>query len=169
MNRLVAIGVVSAGLLMTPVAGFFQLATAQEDKRYLNEMESRLRSFESATPPAVQAPSRWNTNGSIVQLVAERANRRLIYEIPRADLLAAGVGKGTLLFKGKKEAARYSGTAYAFAAKCATRPYAVTGDISADEKQVTLRGRQPRLGATCKVTGYSDEEIVLTFIPPGPN
>lgn len=109
--------------------------------------------------------SHWNQDGSIVKLVADGASRKFQFEKPRSDLAAAGVKPGALLFDGKKEGARYLGTVYAFAAKCKPQPFTVIGDISADEKQVTLRGKQPTLNVSCKVTGTSDVNLVLTFMP----
>ena len=117
-----------------------------------------------ANAPA-PGPSRWYQNGSILYLVADGPTRRLYYEFPANELAAAGVKKGALFFTGRKDGNRYIGDAFSFVAKCKPHSFVVTGDISEDEKQVTLRGKRPSLNAACKIASYSDEPLVLTFIP----
>ena len=107
--------------------------------------------------------SRWDQDGSTVYLVADGAVRRFYYETPRDDLAAAGAQKGALLFDGKKNGSKYAGTAYAFAAACKPKGYQVNGNISDDEKQVTLRGKAPQLNSRCQVTGYRDDVLVFNF------
>lgn len=139
-----------------------ELASAQPPAAPTAKPMAKVATVAGLAPGA----SHWNQDGSIIKLVAEGASRKFHFETPRDALKSLGVAPGATLFEGKKEGARYLGTAYAFAAKCKPQPFAVTGDIAADEKQITLRGKQPALDAKCRVTGYSDEALVLTFIPP---
>lgn len=111
--------------------------------------------------------SRWKQGESIVSLVADGVKRSFIYDEPQPDLASIGVQKGTALFDGKKQGNAYSGTAFKFARLCQPKGYQVTGTISEDEKQVTLHGKAPQIGAGCKVVGSREETLVLTFIPNG--
>lgn len=138
------------------------LAIAEAVQQFAKENPAQL---SNTLGPLPVGQSRWEQNGSIIYLIAEGASRKFYFEKPRDDLTVNGVQKGALLFDGKKDGSRYTGTAYAFAAKCKPRPFAVIGDISADEKQVTLRGKQPTINTACKVTGTSDGILVLTFMP----
>ena len=131
---------------------------------------AKTTTVSGTTAPAVgQAAqqSRWEQNGSIVRLIPNGATRKLYYEVPRAELTAMGVKPGTLLFDGIKKGNSYSGTAYAFTNLCQPKDYPVSGAISEDEKQVTLRGKMPEFGDGCKVAKYRDALLVFTFIPEG--
>ena len=109
---------------------------------------------------AADAASLWDHNGSIVSLEASGATRKFYYSTPRSGL---PVTKGTLLFDGRKEGDRYSGIAYIFSSRCAARSYQVSGPVAADQKSVTLYGKAPRVDATCKVTGHTDDALVFNF------
>ena len=165
MPRLFHKSTISIMFLLSAAFDFVQFAIADDGKNYLDEMDSRLRSLELTSTQAAPGPSRWNQNGSVVYLIADGAIRRLYYEIPLSELAAAGVKKGTLFFDGKKNGNHYIGRAYTFAAKCKPMGFPVNGDISDDEKQVTLRGKVPKLNSSCKVARYSDEALVLNFVP----
>jgi serine/threonine protein kinase len=112
-------------------------------------------------PP--RGTSIWNHNGSLVYLSANGASRRFYYERPRDGLLPLGVQRGTLLFEGRKEGNRYSGTAYIFTRNCSPAPYEVSGPISPNDEQVTMHGRAPLLNAACQTTGYRDDVLVFTY------
>lgn len=127
---------------------------------------------ESREPPSVASttvnqapPSRWEQNGSTVYLVADGAVRRFYFDTPRDELTTTGAKNGTILFEGKKSGNKYAGTAYAFSSSCTPKGYQVTGDISDDEKQVTLRGKAPQFSSDCKVTGTRDDVLVFKFVP----
>src|SRR5437762_1384336 len=82
--------------------------------------------------------STWNHNGSSMSLVASGRSRTFIYENPRAGMREVGVGPGTVLFKGVRNGSKYSGTAYVFSKRCGAQPYQVSGDVSADDREVDL-------------------------------
>lgn len=104
----------------------------------------------------------WDHNGSVVALSADGAGRRFYYETPRAGLAEVGVRVGTLLFEGQRSANRYSGTAYVFSQGCGALSYQVAGDVTPDQRTVTLYGKAPHVDSACTVTGHADD--VLTFI-----
>lgn len=110
--------------------------------------------------------SRWLHNGSLMRLEASGPRRRFFYVAPREGMRRAGVIPGTLLFDGARDAGRYSGTAYIFAAGCAPEPYKVDGFVSGGDRRIVMFGQAPRVGARCEVTGYRDDTLVFTFEPP---
>lgn len=104
----------------------------------------------------------WNHNGSVMRLIANGAERRFLYEMPREGLSSVGVSRGTLLFQGRKAGNSYSGTAYVFS-QCGAQSYKVTGPVSDDQRQVTLVGRAPMLDGNCRVTRYRDDILVFSY------
>src|SRR5262245_8472128 len=120
----------------------------------------------SATTGAAQvAPTLWDHNGSQVSLSADGAGRQFRYQTPRASLLEIGVQPGALLFDGRRNGDRYSGTAYVFTKVCGARPYAVAGPVSADQRAVTMYGKAPILNSSCRATGYRDDVLVFNISP----
>ena len=117
-----------------------------------NELGGSLRSVQPL----------WNHNGSTVRLVASGATRKFYYESPRDGLAAVGVAKGTLLFSGAKNGNRYAGTAYVFS-RCGAQPYEVSGQVSDDQRQVTLHGRAPIVDSSCQIAGYRSDPLVFNF------
>ena len=117
----------------------------------------------SSAQAAANAVSYWDHNGSVVSLTANGATRRFYYEMPRAGLEAIGVKPGTLLFRGRKEGDTYSGTAFIFAPNCPPTPYEVSGTVSAGDRQVTMYGQAPRVGAGCRITGYRSDTLIFAF------
>jgi hypothetical protein len=81
---------------------------------------------------------------------------------PRSGLSAAGVAKGTLLFKGIKDGNYYSGTAYLFS-RCGTKAYQVSGPVSEDQRSVTLSGQSPVVGSNCTITNFTSDTLVFNF------
>jgi hypothetical protein len=124
---------------------------------------------QAALPPPTQLSnsglSQWEHNGSVVYLTADGAKRRFYYDAPRAGLDAIGVKRGTLLFEGRKDGDRYSGTAYLFSQKCGLQAYAVSGPVASDQSQITitLSGQAPRLDATCKQVGLRNDNLVFRY------
>lgn len=120
----------------------------------------------SPAPQASASPSRWDQNGSVVYLTADGPVRKFVFEAPSDAMASVGVQKNSLFFDGRKIGQKYSGTLYAFYGGCKPQGYQVAGEVSADEKTVTLHGRAPLLDATCKYSGARDAVSVFTFIPP---
>jgi hypothetical protein len=135
--------------------------------------KTKIQNTAAAAPPSniqTSSPSRWKLNGSIAYLVSDGALRRFYFETPLDELAAAGAKKGMVLFDGKKAGNHYSGTAYTFAARCQPVPYQVNGEVSTDEKQVTLHGAAPEINSSsCSVKGHHDDVLVFTFIPSEEN
>lgn len=124
------------------------------------------KSATSPTGPLAPGASRWVQGGSIVQLKADGASRKFFYEAPSEEMRTLGAAPGALLFEGRKDGVHYVGKVYVFAKGCKPESYAVVGDISADEKQVTLRGKAPQRDATCRVSGERTEALVFEFQVP---
>jgi hypothetical protein len=67
------------------------------------------------------------------------------------------VAQGTLLFQGKRNGDRYSGTAYTFKAGCAPAPYTVSGTKIAARDEIVMSGAAPRRNPnSCDVIGQAD-------------
>jgi hypothetical protein len=112
---------------------------------------------------AQSPPSTWEHNGSTVQLFANGAKRQFYYQNPRPGMQQEGVRPGTLLFDGQRRGSQYSGTAYMFSRACGAVGYAVSGAVSADDRQVTLYGNAPRLDAYCRVSGSAPDVLIFNF------
>jgi hypothetical protein len=111
------------------------------------------------------ADSCWNHNGSLMRLQAQGNQRWISYEIPRPQLRAGGVQRGTLLFNGVKQGNWYRGTARVFSKFCPGTPleYAVEGPVSSDQLQVTVRGTR-EIYNRCRPTGrYTTDTLVFTY------
>ncbi len=117
--------------------------------------------------PVVIAPSvsrQWNHNGSTMKLVADGSNRRFFYDSPRAGIRAEGVTPGTLLFEGQRIGDTYSGTAYIFSRVCGRIAYQVSGEVSGDQRSVTMFGQAPRPSSNCQIVGYREDTLVFELI-----
>lgn len=110
------------------------------------------------------ADTLWDHNSSIIRLESNGSARRMIYDLPRPNL---PVKKGQLLFDGTREGNAYKGTISIFSSTCGESRYSVAGDISADEREIILRGRAPRRNNQCMVIGYRDDELVFRLRPAG--
>jgi hypothetical protein len=106
----------------------------------------------------------WNHNGSTVELIANGTKRMFQYDNPREGLLSQGVGKGTVLFSGKRAGNEYAGTAYVFSGRCGTKEYPVNGTVSADQRQIVMYGRAPRRTATCEANGFRDDVLKFDLV-----
>ena len=118
-------------------------------------------------PSNSPGPRLWEHNGSVLELVADGAQRTFQYQQPKPLLRSTGVKPGTVLFRGRREGARYIGTAYFFPKACGGRgqPYEVSGDIASDEKTVTLRGRPSIVNSNCETTGRRDaHDLIFTYL-----
>jgi hypothetical protein len=98
-----------------------------------------------------------------VSLVAEDSSRKFYFEQPTEALIQAGAKRGSPLFEGTKEGAKYRGTAYIYLKGCSPLGYNVIGDVSDDDTKVTLRGKAPRRNYQCVVTGDRDEILEITY------
>lgn len=105
----------------------------------------------------------WNHNGSTVRLIASGEDRRFVYESPKEGLAGVGVEKGTLLFRGKRNGGAYSGDAYIFS-RCGPKAYKVSGVVSQNDREITMRGRAPIVDGGCAVSGYRDDTLVFNFV-----
>jgi hypothetical protein len=116
-----------------------------------------------AAPNAIR--SYWNHNGSVVYLQADGYSRKFFYHQPRDGMLRAGAASGSLLFEGRKAGNRYVGQAYIFAGACGQFAYAVSGDVSNDDRRVVMRGRAPRVQrSSCTISGYLNDRLEFDYI-----
>jgi hypothetical protein len=115
------------------------------------QVVARQESKPADAPKPVHVDSAFH-NGSQV-LVSEWKDGaiEITYDVPRAGL---PVAQGTLLFKGTRSGAWYSGTAYIFKAGCSPAPYAVSGLKDQKKDKVVLTGVAPhRDPRSCEVNG----------------
>jgi hypothetical protein len=103
---------------------------------------------------ALAAGSLWSHNGSVMRWIADGQRRLMLYEQPRADLAAIGVGKGTIFFDGARAGTRISGHARVYRKNCPRAEYAVSGEITS-ELAFTLTGAAPIFAQNgCDTVGY---------------
>jgi hypothetical protein len=105
----------------------------------------------------------WDHNGSQMYLISDGSNRKFLYQKPRAELNPLGVQTGTLLFEGRRQGARYFGIAYAFSARCGNVTYKVEGNVSSDDREVTLYGKKPIMDAQCNISEYVNDKLIFTY------
>ncbi|MGY3603662.1 MULTISPECIES: hypothetical protein [unclassified Bradyrhizobium] len=105
----------------------------------------------------------WSHNGSTMILRASGAQREFVYDAPREGLTSRGVTHGTVLFRGRRQGDKYSGTAYIFTKSCGPQPYEVSGPVDADDRGVTMFGKAPIVNSACKVTGGRDDTLRFAF------
>ena len=125
------------------------------------------QTVSSATIPmpvrASTTQTYWDLNDLIMSLISDGSGRKLYYYRPRIGLENVGVKKGTLFFEGSRSGNGYTGYAYIFSKYCGAAAYAVTGVVSADQRQIKLQGKTPRRNQNCQVAGYTDDPSVLTL------
>ena len=119
-------------------------------------------------PPAdALANSGWSTwfhNGST--MVVNEQTGRIVYEEPKASI-AGTVPKGAILFEGKFDGKRISGTAYVFKKGCDPAPYQVSGRVE-DRKgfgsRIVLTGPAPKRDRnSCAIIGTTATHSRLVF------
>jgi predicted aspartyl protease len=113
-------------------------------------------------------PTLWSHNGSVFYLVKNGKGREFHYEKPRAEMVQAGAYRGALLFAGQSNNHQYSGTAFLFSSRCGQLAYQVSGPILDNHERVHLKGRAPRVGPDCTVTGYVDDTLDFQLIKAPP-
>ena len=82
-------------------------------------------------------------------------------------MLQAGALPGALLFRGYTASGKYFGTAFIFDRDCGQIPYQVSGPILDNYERVVLMGRAPRVGANCRIQGYSNGTLEFRLIKAG--
>jgi hypothetical protein len=115
--------------------------------------------------------SLWNYNGSVVYLVANGAHRRFYneppkayYESAKAGIVAVRVRKSTLLFDGTQDGEHYSGRAYTLSERCGPIAYTVIGNVSDNQRKLTMNGNAPQLDSHCQRVGDRDDPpLVFTY------
>ena len=80
-----------------------------------------------------------------MSLIADGAERRIIFSLPRAGFAEFGVRSGTLWFEGQQAGRTYRGYAYRFFKACGAIRYPVTGEVSEDNRTISLRGQPPTI------------------------
>jgi serine/threonine protein kinase len=119
----------------------------------------------AATPtiPEVR-PAFWSFNGSHISLDSnDLGRRRFLYETPNNQMLNIGVQPGTVLFEGTRIGQRYQGTAYVFSKTCGRAGFVVIGDVSSDDRIVTLVGNAPLRDLQCRITNHENVSWIFTF------
>ncbi len=111
---------------------------------------------------SAKADSCWWHNGSLMRLKARGNQRWFYYERPRAGL---SVGRGTLLFNGRKQGNWYTGTSRVFSRYCPGAPlaYHVEGPVARSQTKVTVYGTR-QIHKRCRPTGrYVEDTLVFTY------
>jgi hypothetical protein len=109
------------------------------------------------------AQTQWEHNGSVMSLEVEGINRVFTYIKPKEGL---PVHPGTVLFSGKRVADTYQGTAHVFSQRCGALAYAVSGQVSRDQRSVSMYGRRPRVDLSCRVVTHEDDILIFNLIEP---
>ncbi len=113
--------------------------------------------------------SLWNHNGSTV--LVDEARGRIVYDEPKAAI-AGTVRSGTLLFEGRFNGKRISGTAYVFKKGCEPAAYPVSGMMEDNPKgfgsRIVLTGPAPKRDkASCAIIGSTGAHSRLVFEEAG--
>jgi hypothetical protein len=117
------------------------------------EVVRRQRAKAANAPEPVHVDSAYHNNSEMLVSEWKDATVEITYNHPRPGL---AVAEGTLLFRGIRQGARYSGTAYTFKAGCQPAPYAVTGMKDPKREMIVMTGAAPRRDPhSCDVTGES--------------
>lgn len=117
------------------------------------EVVRRLRSKPANAPEPIRVDSAYHNNSEMLVSEWKDATVEITYNHPRPGL---PVANGTLLFRGVRDGARYSGTAYTFKAGCSPAPYAVAGVKDAKKEMIVMVGAAPRRDPrSCDVIGES--------------
>jgi hypothetical protein len=115
------------------------------------------------TLPSCPGRSLWSHNGSTLYLIADQDKRAFHYSLPRPEIAAQGVQRGTLLFDGRRAGTRYEGTARHFSKKCGIRTYQVSGVVES-ERRIVLIGRATRIDFdTCDFVENFTDNLQFDF------
>jgi hypothetical protein len=111
------------------------------------------RTKAADAPEPIHVDSAYHNNSEMQVSEWKDATVEITYNHPRPGL---PVAQGTLLFRGVRNGARYSGTAYTFKAGCPPAPYAVTGVEDQKKEMIVMTGAAPvRDPHSCDVIGAS--------------
>src|SRR6266581_2575899 len=114
--------------------------------------------------PTVLFPSRsvWTHNGSVMSVTMANNKIRILYEEPRAGMVAEGVRRGTLLFEGEAFGERLLGTAFVFDRRCSGGiPYQVSGDALQGRQRIVITGQAPSQLDSCQPVQYRPDTLVF--------
>lgn len=130
--------------------------------------EKEVVTFEKKGPPKTGGPqdaavSYWNHNGSLMRLEANGASRRFSYEQPRRGMVEVGARPGDAVFEGRRDGARYAGTAYIYNRECGRVAYPVAGEASRDERRVVLEGEAPLFNRDCTIRATKRDRLVFEY------
>jgi TPR repeat protein len=118
---------------------------------------------------AKTAPTYWDFNGSILQLIADGPSRKFYYYAPRPGLDAVGVKRGTLAFDGKRQENKYTGSAYVFSKACGALAYQVNGIVSDDQRSIRFSGMVPGRTGGCNDVTTTAETFEIDWRANGIN
>jgi hypothetical protein len=117
------------------------------------EVVHRERAKAANAPEPVHVDSAYHNNSEMLVSEWKDTAVEITYNHPRPGL---AVAEGTLLFRGIRDGARYSGTAYTFKAGCPPAPYAVTGVKDQKQEMIVMTGAAPRRDPhSCEIIGES--------------
>ena len=129
---------------------------------------ARIDALKAKAPPPAQAnpsvrPDFWEYEGSTLSLVADGNKRKFYYVEPHAVYRNMGVTRGTLFFEGTRAGNSYKGTTYVFSNHCKPIAYAVSGEVSNDDRKITLVGKAPVRDNGCHVVQQLDRTMEIIF------
>jgi|GEM_PF-2155830 len=129
---------------------------------------ARIDALKTKAQPPAQAnplvrPDFWDYEGSTLSLVADGNKRKFYYLEPHAVFRNMGVTRGTLFFDGARAGDSYKGTAYVFSNHCEPIAYAVSGNVSDDDRKITLVGKAPVRDSRCHVVEHVDHTMEIIF------
>jgi hypothetical protein len=117
------------------------------------EVVRRDRQKPANAPEPIHVDSAYHNNSEMLVSEWKDSAVEITYNHPRPGL---PVAQGTLLFRGIRDGARYSGTAYTFKAGCPPAPYAVKGIKNQKTEMIVMTGTAPRRDPySCGVIGES--------------
>jgi uncharacterized caspase-like protein len=108
----------------------------------------------------------WRHNDSIMSLSTNGSDVKIYYELPKEQMVGAGVRRGTLLFQGQRSGDQLSGTAYVFNSKCPNGiPYPVSGNVIKQARQIIVTGQTPKtINSSCQSIDSRNEPLVFDRI-----
>ena len=153
----------------TPVTACVRIAISGRPQNAEPEKQPETKRQASPDVPTGSATTtEWTYNGSTFSLVADGAERRIFYTLPRAGLTEVGVRSGTLYFEGQQAGRTYRGHAHVFSKVCGAISYPVAGEVSEDNRTISLRGQAPLVDESCRVVILQAVTAELTTLRPLP-
>lgn len=131
-------GDAAAKQVNTPLYQARQACGANQSCIRQKQIDAIIKYHDAGAPVAV---SRWDLNGSILLLIDNRNLRKLFYESPRPEVIAAGGGPGDIVFSGELINSQYAGYAYFYSARCGRMRFQVSGLASEDLEDCRKRCR----------------------------